>query len=131
MILDTSAMVAAVSGERSAPAVLHALADAGRLLMSAATATELWIVVDSSGSPQLSGEVDTLLRDLDVQIVPVTVDHARIARQAYRDYGNGRHPAALNLGDCVTYALAKQTGEPVLCVGDDFRRTDLDVVVVG
>lgn len=70
MILDTSAMVAAVSGERSAPAVLHALADAGRLLMSAATATELWIVVDSSGSPQLSGEVDTLLRDLDAQIVP-------------------------------------------------------------
>ncbi|MDQ3388945.1 MAG: type II toxin-antitoxin system VapC family toxin, partial [Gemmatimonadota bacterium] len=71
--------------------------------------------------------LDLLLRRLRVEFVPVTAAHAEIARSAFRDFGKGRHPAALNFGDCFSYALSRALNEPLLFVGDDFPRTDVVV----
>lgn len=126
MILDTSAIVAAVRGEEPAADVLAAVLAAPVLRISSATLLELGIVIDNAGDPALSGAVDLLLREADVRVEAFTDDQARIARQAYRDFGKGRHPANLNFGDCFAYALAKHSGEPLLFVGTDFGRTDID-----
>jgi ribonuclease VapC len=94
--------------------------------MSAATFLELSIVIDSRGDPVLSREIDELIQRFTIQIEPVTAEQARIARQAYRDYGKGSgHPANLNFGDCFSYALAREKREPILYKGDDFVHTDL------
>jgi ribonuclease VapC len=74
----------------------------------------------------LSRRFDNLIRDAEVQIEPVTVRQAEIARQAYRDFGKGRHKASLNFGDCFAYALAKEMDEPLLFKGRDFSRTDIE-----
>ena len=103
-----------------------AMNDAARIFMSAATYLELSIVIDSRNDPAMSREVDDFLERFSVIIEPVTPDQARIARQAYRDYGRGSgHPANLNFGDCFSYALARTMREPILFKGDDFIHTDL------
>lgn len=73
--------------------------------------------------------MDALLTGFGIQIVAVTEDHARHAREAYRRYGRGNHPARLNLGDCFAYALAKARGEPLLFKGGDFSRTDVEAAI--
>ena len=70
--------------------------------------------------------LDELFQLLDVQMQPVTIHHARLAREAYRRFGKGRHPAGLNYGDCFSYALASLTGEPLLFKGNDFKQTDIE-----
>ena len=70
-------------------------------------------------------QCDALFRRVGIVIEPVTVEHAHAARQAFHDFGRGRHPAALNFGDCFAYALAKVTGEPLLFKGADFKKTDI------
>ena len=83
-------------------------------------------MIDSRRNPLLSARLDELLREAGVIIEPVTERQATIARQAYRDYGKGSgHPASLNFGDCFSYALAKDLGEPLLYKGDDFGHTDI------
>lgn len=95
--------------------------------LSAATAVELYAVADGRGSPAQRKRIDALLKTLRVRIVAFDEEQVSIARDAYRDFGRGSgHPAILNLGDCFSYALAAQTGEPLLFVGDDFRHTDLE-----
>ena len=71
-------------------------------------------------------ELDTLLESAQIELVPVTVEHLEAARRAWRRFGKGNHPAALNFGDCFAYALAKATGEPLLFKGEDFARTDIE-----
>ncbi len=94
--------------------------------MSAVNYVEAAIVIDGSRDPVASGRFDDLFRAAELTIEPVTQEQARIARDAYRDFGKGRgHRAALNFGDCFAYALAKVTGEPILFKGDDFAHTDL------
>ena len=75
----------------------------------------------------LSRRFDDLLRDLSMRVEGVTLRQAEIARQAYRDFGKGRHKAGLNFGDCFAYALAKDVDEPLLFKGDDFRHTDVEI----
>jgi ribonuclease VapC len=77
--------------------------------------------------PALSGgrDLDLLLHEAKAAVVPFTVEQSEIARGAYRKFGKGRHPAALNFGDCCTYALAKVSGEALLCKGNDFPQTDI------
>jgi len=70
-------------------------------------------------------QVDVFLRRADIAIEPVTVEHGNLARQAFLDFGKGRHPAGLNFGDCFAYALAKATGEALLFKGRDFSQTDI------
>ena len=83
--------------------------------------------MDSRNRPVLSHALDNFLQTSQIGIEPVTVHQARLARQAYREFGKGRHRAGLNFGDCFAYALAKEKREALLFKGDDFRRTDVEV----
>jgi len=126
MIVDTSALVAILKLEPERVPFAEILDRAESLRISAVTYLEMSIVMDSRRSPALSREVDEIIERFNVQIEPVTVEQAKIARQAYRDYGRGSgHPANLNFGDCFSYALARDKREPILYKGDDFGHTDL------
>ena len=123
MIVDTSAVVAIAKREGTAAQLRDALLRRAPSLMSAVAFVELSIVLRA----QWTGpEIDGLLEACDVTPVPVTVDQARLAAQAYRGYGKGSgSKARLNLGDTFSYALAKDTGRPLLYVGNDFAHTDV------
>lgn len=126
MIVDSSAVVAVVRDEPDAAALTEAMLRAGRLRMSAATYLETSIVVEARRDPVTARVVDTILSRFGVELEAFTPEQAEIARAAYRDFGKGSgHPARLNFGDCISYALAKSTGEPLLYKGDDFGHTDI------
>jgi ribonuclease VapC len=91
---------------------------------------ELSIVLEARLGPAGGAVADRFVRDGGVEVVPFDRTQADRAIEGWRRFGKGRHAAALNLGDCFTYGLAVATGEPVLCVGDDVRRTDVAVVPV-
>jgi ribonuclease VapC len=124
-VLDTSALVAVLTGEADGPALLAAIASAPRRLLSAATLVEASVVLDARLGDVASRELDLFLHRAGVQVVAVDRDQAEVARAGWRRYGKGRHPARLNYGDLFPYALAKTTGEGLLYVGDDFAQTDL------
>lgn len=126
MILDASAIIALLRDEPEAERFASAIEEATSLRMSTATYVELGAVVDGDGDPVVSRRLDQLLDVAGTVFEPVTIEQARIARAAYRDFGRGSgHPARLNYGDCFSYALAKATGEPLLYKGDDFVHTDI------
>jgi ribonuclease VapC len=127
VIVDASAVIAILRDESDAKELAAAIEGSDVLRISAATYVEAAIVTDSNRNPLLSSSLDSFLRRASITIEPVTVEQARIAREAYRDYGRGRHRAGLNFGDCFAYALAKEKGEPLLFKGDDFRKTDVEV----
>lgn len=130
MIVDTSAIIAILRAEPDAEVFARALAAAGSASISAATYVELGAVVDGARDPVVSRRLDELLTRAKVQIVPLTADQARIARRAYQDFGRGSgHPARLNFGDCLSYALARDRDEPLLFKGDDFPHTDVTPAV--
>ena len=126
MIVDTSVIIAILRGEADAHKLAQALQQAPARRISAATYVEASVVTDSNRNPVLSRRFDELLRESKISIEAVTLGQARIAREAYRDFGKGRHRAGLNFGDCFAYALAKAAGEPLLFKGDDFRHTDIE-----
>lgn len=126
MIVDTSAIVAILRAEPEAAAFADAIESAGTRRMSAASYVEVGAVIDRAGDAIASRRVEELLAVSSIEIEAVTSSQARIAREAYRDFGKGSgHPAGLNFGDCFSYALAKATAEPLLFKGQDFRRTDV------
>ncbi|MEO8094137.1 MAG: type II toxin-antitoxin system VapC family toxin [Pseudolysinimonas sp.] len=126
MILDASAIVAILEEAHDFLPLVSRLSRSTTNRISAASYFETSIVIDARRNPVLSGRFDELLGTHKVTIEPVTEGQARIARQAYRDYGRGSgHPAALNFGDCFAYALAKDFAEPLLYKGDDFAHTDI------
>ena len=126
MIVDTSAVIAILKGEPGHEILSKTVLADPDPQLSAATAVELYAVADVPGQPAQARRVDALLKALRVRIVPFDEEQSSIARAAYHDFGRGSgHPAKLNLGDCFSYALAAQTGEPLLFVGDDFTHTDL------
>jgi ribonuclease VapC len=126
VIVDTSALIAILRDEPEAPACARAIEAASRRRVSAANFVEAAIVIDGSRDPVASRRFDDLLREAQAEIEPVTEAQARIAREAYRDFGRGSgHPARLNFGDCFAYALARTTGEPLLFKGDDFTHIDV------
>jgi len=126
MIVDTSVIIAILRDESDARAMTKSLEGAAARRISAANYVEAAIVTDSNRDPVLSRKLDDLLRDGSITIEPITANQARIAREAYRDFGKGRHRAGLNFGDCFAYALAKEMDEPLLFKGDDFRHTDVE-----
>ena len=128
MIIDSSALVAIVTKEPARDALLTAALGARSLRMSAATWLESAMVVDGRDEPIVSRRLDEIVRTLRIEIVPVTAAHAAVARRAFSDFGKGRHPAGLNFGDCFSYALASTDSEPLLCIGNDFRQTDIEIV---
>jgi ribonuclease VapC len=126
VIVDTSALIAILRVEPGASACALAIESAGVRRLSAASYVEMGAVIDRAGDAIASRRVDELLEIANIEVETVTASHARIAREAYRDFGKGSgHPAKLNLGDCFSYALAKATGEPLLFKGEDFRHTDV------
>jgi ribonuclease VapC len=132
MILDTSALIVILRDEPEAKAFARAIADADRRRLSAANYLEAAVVIDGSRSPIASRRFDDLLREAEIVIEPVTEAQAKIAREAYRDFGRGSgHPAGLNFGDCFAYALAKTSREPLLFKGDDFVHTGIAGVKLG
>ena len=126
MIVDASALIAILRDEPEAPACARAIETASRRRISAANFVEAAIVIDAGHDLIASRRFDDLVREAQLEIEPVTETQARIAREAYRDFGKGSgHRARLNVGDCFAYALARITGEPLLFMGDDFTHTDL------
>ncbi|MGV9382406.1 type II toxin-antitoxin system VapC family toxin [Nonomuraea sp. NPDC003707] len=130
MIIDTSAIVAILKGEPDAAAFIEAIRDTALRRMSAGTYLEVTAVVERTRDPAASRLLDDFLSRMKVEIMPVTVQQARIARRAYWDYGRGSgHKAGLNYGDCFSYALARDCHEPLLFKGDDFVHTDVTPVL--
>jgi ribonuclease VapC len=125
MIIDTSALLAILYQEEDAAYFAGAIAAAPVGRMSVANFLEAAINIDVSGDAEASRQLDTFIRRAGIEINAVTFEQAQIARQAYLDFGKGRHPAGLNFGDCFAYALARETGEPLLFKGDDFAKTDI------
>jgi ribonuclease VapC len=126
MIIDTSALIAILRNEPEAKDCALAIERNQIRRVSGANFVETALVIDGSRDPIASRRFDDLLKEAQIAIEPVTEAQARVAREAYRDFGKGSgHPAKLNFGDCFAYALAKTTGEPLLFKGDDFIHTDI------
>jgi ribonuclease VapC len=126
VIVDTSAVIAILRDEPEAAAFATVADAAAQCRMSAANFFEAAIIIDGRRDAIASRRLDDLLRELQIVIEPVTESQARLAREAYRDFGRGSgHPARLNFGDCFAYALARERGEPLLFKGGDFSHTDI------
>jgi len=129
MIVDTSAVLAVLFNEKDAETYARAISEAETRRMSAASFVETAVVVEGQTREAGSRQFDAFFRRARIAIEPFTVEQAHIARQAFHDFGKGRHPAGLNFGDCFAYALAKVTGEPLLFKGEDFSKTDVRAAV--
>jgi ribonuclease VapC len=132
MVIDTSAVIASLTAELDAPIYRAALKAASDCAMSAFNSFETRIVLMRAYDIDLVREFDALLTKLAVRIVPFDADQVVLAQDAYRRFGKGTgHPAQLNLGDCVAYALARQLGQSLLFKGDDFSKTDIAPALSG
>jgi ribonuclease VapC len=127
MVLDTSAVIAILTSEPGSDQLADRVAAAESLAMSAATLVEASIVMQARYGDAGVLQLDLFVQRTNTRVHAVTHAQADLAREAFRRFGKGRHPAALNLGDCFSYALAADLAEPLLFVGQDFARTDLSV----
>ena len=129
MVIDTSAFLAILQDEPDRRSFTEAIGAAVVRRTSAATFLEASMVLQSRYGAEGTQRLDMLLESARIEVMAVDPAQARIARRAFVDFGKGRHPAGLNYGDCFAYALARQLGEPLLCKGGDFARTDIDLVL--
>ena len=125
MIIDTSAILAVLFREADAAHYARRIAAASPCRLSVANLLEASIVVGGRGDAT-DMELDLFIEEAEVELMPVTAEQIESARQAWRRFGKGNHPAALNFGDCFAYALSNTTGEPLLFKGGDFSRTDIE-----
>ena len=127
MIVDTSALVNILDQEPEAERLVHAIATASERMLSAANLVETGIVMQVRRGDEAVRDLDLLLAKLKIEIIAVSAKQANLARKAFQRFGRGRHPARLNFGDCFAYALAKDSGAPLLFKGEDFAQTDIAV----
>jgi len=127
VVVDTSAAVAVLTGEPAGAAMIDRLDQAGHRLISAASFVELGIVLEARFGPVGGAVAERFTREGGMEIVPLDLEQARMAIEAWRRFGKGHHRAGLNFGDCFTYALAATNQLPILCLGDDFKHTDIAV----
>lgn len=127
MVIDTSAIIAILLAEVDAERYTHAIEAAANSRVSAASYLEAAAVIDNFGDVLAPREFDRFIHRAGIEVVPVNLEQSELARQAYRDFGKGRHPAGLDLGDCFAYALAKYIDEPLLFKGSVFSRTDVRI----
>ena len=125
MVLDSSVLVQLIFAEPGHAETIERLLQAEVRLVGSPTLVEEGLVVGNRLGLERLYLLDELLERLDVSVIPFEAIHAREALVAFRRYGKGRHPAALNFGDCLSYAVAKVAGLPLAYVGDDFAQTDL------
>jgi ribonuclease VapC len=124
--IDSSALIAILGLEPDAQKLLSALACARAGVISAVSFLESSIVLAARKKEAgIWQPFDEFLSEARIEVIPFDEDQARLARMAFLKFGKGRHPAALNLGDCAAYALAKSRNVPLLFKGDDFRKTDI------
>lgn len=128
VVVDTSAVVAILTKERGGNTLADALEAAAHRVIAAPTLVELSIVLEARHGPVGGALVERFVRDAAVDVLPFDREHADRAMEGWRRFGKGHHPAALNLGDCFSYALSAVTGYPILCVGGDFAATDATVI---
>lgn len=128
MVIDSSAIVSILLREPEADRFIQQIAGDETRLMSTFSILETAVVIEVRKGASGARELDLLLHEADVTPVPLTSEQLELARDAYRRFGKGRHPAGLNLGDCVSYALAQHSGEPLLFKGEDFVQTDVQTV---
>ena len=125
MVIDTSAVLAILLQEPEAESLAAAREHDPRRLMSAVTLLDCATVMEARKGPAGGRELNLLLHRARIEGVSFNSEQAEIAREAWLRFGKGRHPAALNLGDCCSYALSRSSGEPLLFKGSDFARTDV------
>ena len=125
MVIDSSAILAILQNEPERHAFNVAIAAADQRLLSAASLVELSIVIGARYGPEAQTDLDHFLNTAQIEIISVDRGQAEMARSAFAQFGKGRHRAALNFGDCFSYALAKWLDQPLLFKGDDFCHTDL------
>ncbi|MEM7584517.1 MAG: type II toxin-antitoxin system VapC family toxin [Acidobacteriota bacterium] len=125
MVIDTSAVLAILFGEPEASLFARAIASDPKRLMSSVSAFEAAVIIGARKGPLGVRELDLMTHSAAITVVSFDEQQVQMARTAYEKFGKGRHPAALNLGDCASYALARASGEPLLFKGEDFSRTDI------
>lgn len=128
MVLDSSALVAILFEEAEAPAFIAAMDRTDALLVSTASLLETSMVVAGRAGEGYIAKLDDMISEAKIITVPFDEEQMRAARRAFLRYGKGRHAAGLNFGDCISYALARTTGEPLLFKGTDFGHTDIALV---
>ena len=126
MIVDTSALIALIQNEPAAEQVAAVLAGASAFFVGAPTLTETLVVLTARQGPVARTVFDRLRSEINLGVVEYTADHAYAAQRAYLRFGRGRHPAGLNFGDCMSYAVAHVAHEPLLAIGNDFAQTELE-----
>jgi ribonuclease VapC len=127
MVIDSSELFAIVFDEPEAAQFRNAVSRATIRIVSVASVLEANMVVEGRLGERAGEELDRALLEGDIKVVPVTIEQLGVARNAFRQYGKGRHKAGLNFGDCFSYALSKVSGEALLYKGNDFALTDLGV----
>lgn len=127
-VVDTSAAVAILTGEFGAEWLMDTLAHAQRAAMAAATYLELGMVVESRLGPAGAGAAARFIRDAEIEIIDLSAQAAERALEGWRQFGEGRHAAKLNFGDCIVYGVAVELDAPVLCTGEDFALTNVPVL---
>jgi len=125
MVVDSSALLAILLNEPDAQELRTAFDHDEVRLMSAATLLEVSMVIEARKGDNGGRDLDVLISKSKIEVIPVDQDQVDEARRAWRRFGRGRHPAALNYGDLFAYALSRTRGEPLLYKGDDFTRTDV------
>jgi ribonuclease VapC len=131
MVIDSSAILAIFLAEPERRQFLDLIVVASTRLISAANLLETGIVLEAKRGEAAGREFDLFVVRASLEVISVDTEQVEIARSAWRKYGKGRHPAALNFGDCFAYALAKSSGEPLLAKGGDFAQTDVEVLARG
>jgi ribonuclease VapC len=125
-VIDSSALLAVVLGESDAEALAARLVEPVKKVVSAGTLFEAAVAAERRGGLEARDRLDRLVTRVEPKVVAFDVEHLGWARDAFRRFGKGRHPAALNLGDCIAYATARHAVLPLLYKGDDFAQTDLE-----
>lgn len=128
MVIDSSALLAIFLAEAERDQFFKTIISTANKSVSVATVLETSMVLESRKGEVAGKELDLFISSANIQIVPADLEQLRLARIAFRRYGKGRHPAALNFGDCFTYALAKALDEPLLAKGSDFPKTDVSLL---
>lgn len=127
MVVDSSALMSIFFEEADGSVYASAILNDSPRLISAASLLEASMVAIRWRQPDPTSALDLLVARLGLEVIPVDHGQVLLARDGFRRFGKGRHPAGLNFGDCFSYALAKQSGEPLLFKGQDFGKTDVGV----
>lgn len=129
MIVDTSAIIASIYLERERKPIEDVLDAADARIIGSPTLFEASLVLSAREGPVGERLIERFVEHFELEEIPFDDQHRQAASEAFLRFGKGRHPARLNLGDCMSYAIAKVADAPLLCVGDDFARTDLALVL--